>query len=226
MSTKKPMNFVPAKPKEGQEEYYDALQKYPVTFVMGDAGTGKSFLAINQAIKELNNKKSSINKICVIRPYIFSTSEKIGSLPGDLDEKIRPFTEAIRDNLEELIHDKRIVNEILNNHVEVFALSTLRGRSLHNAYIICEETQNISLKDDGILLILTRIGRNSKIVFTGDTSQADIYPSDMAIYEAMNALKGIDKIKFLQLSGIKQNYRNHLIGEVIGAFNNFRKGNI
>ncbi len=153
---------------------------------------------------------------------MFSVSEKIGALPGSLDEKIQPFILSIKDNLEEMIHDKGEVQKILANRIEALTMSTLRGRSLHNAFIIVEETQNISLKDDGILLILTRMGKDSKVVFTGDMAQADIETQHMALPEAISALSELDQVAHIELDGIRYNHRNPLVGHIIRAFEDSR----
>lgn len=218
-------SFIPSRPLQGQEEYYQLLQEKDIVFVTGNAGSGKSFLALNQALKCLWNPKTKIEKIVVIRPYIFTNAENIGALPGTLDEKILPFVMAIRDNLECLLpHNQDIANVI--SKIEFLTLSTLRGRSLHNSYIIVEEAQNVPLNGDSMLTILTRIGKNSKIVIAGDLSQCDIRPEESAFLEAVNALNGLRKFGYIEMNDIKCTHRNPIVGDIIQAFMDYRKLNI
>lgn len=214
-------NFIPALPKIGQEDYYNALQNKDIVFVSGNAGSGKSFLALSHGIKLLLTKK--VEKICIIRPYIFTHTEKLGALPGILDEKVAPFVASIKDNLEELLPSPKEIDTILRTKIEFLTLSTLRGRSLHRRYIIIEEAQNTPLEGDGMLTILTRLGKNSKIVIAGDLSQSDLREGDSAFLEAVNALSPLEDVAYIEMNDINCVYRNKIVGKIIKCFDDFRK---
>ncbi len=214
--------FIPAKPKRGQEEYSDALQSKQIVFVSGHAGSGKSILALNEAVKCIHDDKNPIKKICIIRPYIFTRSENIGALPGTLDEKILPFVEAIKDNLECLLPMKQDIEAVLRS-LEFLTLSTLRGRSLHNRFILVEEAQNVPVEGDGMLTILTRLGQNSRIVIAGDLSQCDLDPRDSSFLEAVNALSSLEEVSYVEMNNTECIYRNPVIGRILQAFTTFRE---
>lgn len=218
---KKP--FIPLRPKPGQEQYCAALNEKDIVFVSGNAGSGKTCMAINEALRLILSDNGKIQKLCVIRPYIFAAFEKIGALPGTLEEKISPFVESIRDTLEEILSSREEIDRILRTKVEFLTLSTLRGRSLHNRFVLVEEAQNVPLEGDGMLTILTRLGKNSKMVIAGDLSQCDIHPRDSGFLEAINALKDLNEVAYVEMNDIKCIYRNKIIGKVLEAFNNFRK---
>lgn len=218
-------NFIPAEALSGQEEYYDLLREKDIVFASGNAGSGKSFLAINEAVRCLLDTRNRIRKIIVIRPYIFTRTENLGALPGSLDEKIMPFVAAIRDNLEVLMSRKVDIDEVMEK-IEYLTLSTIRGRSLHNSYIIVEEAQNVPLEGDGMLTIITRMGKNSRMVIAGDLSQCDIHRNDSSFLEAVNALRNLEKVGYAEMNDIKCTHRNPIIGSVIQAFNDFRNNPI
>lgn len=216
------MTFTPAKPKRGQKDYYQALQEKEITFVSGNAGSGKSFLALSEAVQHVRDNKSPIKKITIIRPYIFTKSENIGALPGSLDEKVMPFVESIRDNFEELFTTKREIDEMMRC-VEFLTLSTLRGRSLHHRFIIVEEAQNVPLRDDGMLTILTRLGKKSRIVVAGDLSQCDIPSRDSGFLEAANALAPLKESQYVEMNDTTCVHRNPAVGKIIEAFQKHRE---
>lgn len=218
--------FFPPRSLPGQEEYSEALNTKEIVFVSGHAGGGKSFLALAHGLKLLLDDKNKIDKICIIRPYIFTNAEDIGALPGTLEEKIGPFVYSVRDNLEILINNRQDVDYILNNKIEFLTLSTLRGRSLHNRFIIVEEAQNVPLEGDGMLTILTRIGQNSRIVIAGDLSQCDIGSRNSAFEEAINVLSDVDEVAYVEMNDIKNIYRNKIIGKIIDAYQRNRQNTI
>ena len=219
---KSEMRFNPAQPAKGQEEYYEALQNKDIVFVSGNAGSGKSFLALNQGLKLLFDNRNKIDRICIIRPYIFTHAEKLGALPGTLDEKVIPFVASIRDNLEQLLPSHKDVNFVLQK-IEFLTLSALRGRSLHNRYIIVEEAQNTPTEGDGMLTILTRIGKNSKMVIAGDLSQSDLPEEDGSFLEAINALSSLKEVAYVEMNDTDCIHRNKIIGSILECFADFRK---
>jgi len=218
--------FIPATPKSGQEEYFKALQNKDIVFVSGNAGSGKSFLALSHGLKLLLDNKTQIEKICIIRPYIFTHAEKLGALPGTLDEKVTPFVASIRDSLEQLLPTQKEVDFILRTKIEFLTLSTLRGRSLHNRYILVEEAQNTPAEGDGMLTILTRLGKNSKIVIAGDLSQSDLHEDNGSFLEAINALQSLDEVAYIEMNDMNCIHRNRIIGKILKCFQDFRRRDI
>ena len=215
------MTFKAAKSKDGQHEYFDALRKKEILFVSGNAGSGKSFLALSEAVRHILDNKSPINQITIIRPYIFTKSENLGALPGTLSEKVLPFVESIKDNLEELLTTQKEVDALLKK-IEFLTLSTLRGRSLHNRFIIVEEAQNVPLRDDGMLTILTRLGKKSRMVIAGDLDQCDIPSVDSGFLEAANALSSLRESDYIEMNDTACVHRNPSVGRIIQAFRDFR----
>jgi phosphate starvation-inducible PhoH-like protein len=214
--------FVPARPKTGQNEYYEALRNKEIVFVSGDAGVGKTYLALNEGLRCLLERDNPIDKICIIRPYIMSkTGERIGALPGTLDEKLAPFIASILDNLEELLPSTQEVLRIFHHHIECLTLSTLRGRSLHRRFIIVEEAQNVPISGDGMLTILTRMGKQSKLVIAGDLAQCDLDYDDSGFLEAVNAISHLEEVAYVEMEGAPT-HRNPLIGKIVAAFKQFR----
>lgn len=216
------IRFVPPVAARGQEEYYKALQDKDIVFVSGNAGSGKSFLALAQGIKLIFDSRNKIEKICIIRPYIFTNAEKMGALPGTLDEKVAPFVASIRDSLEQLLNSPKEIEFILSK-IEFLTLSTLRGRSLHNRYIIVEEAQNTPIEGDGMLTILTRIGKNSRIVIAGDLSQSDLHDNDSSFLEAANALSDLEEVAYVEMNDKTCIQRNKIIGKILEAFQQYRR---
>ena len=160
------------KPKSVNQEYYmkglqDSYTK--ILFVVGPAGTGKTALACNQAIKEL--KSGSVNKIVITRPIVPVEDEELGFLPGTIQKKMDPWTRPIFDIFNEFYSKKDIDTMVYNNVIEISPLAFMRGRTFKNAFIIADEMQNSS--PGQMLMLTTRIGQDSKMVITGDLKQSD-----------------------------------------------------
>lgn len=214
--------FKPITPKKGQEEYAKALSNKDVVLVSGPAGTGKTLLALNAALTEVLDPSSKIKKICIVRPYIFSSNERLGSVPGTVDEKIAPFVLAIKDNLRELITDESQINKFIEKYFEFACVSTLRGRSFNNTFILVEEAQNLNINDDPVLLIMSRLGHHSRLVISGDQNQTDLNPKHSAFTEAINIFQDCPEVASIELKTI---HRNILINKFLMYFAEFRKHN-
>lgn len=177
-----------------QESYIEQLndENSRIVIASGSAGTGKSYLATLAAIKALNN--SYIKKIIITRPMVEVENEKIGFLPGDINAKLDPWVKPIFDIFEEYYSKQEITNMVDNGVIEICPLAFMRGRTLKNSFIILDESQNCTINQ--MLMILTRIGENSRIVVTGDTRQTDRKGSNNGLVDL------IDKIKNTKISGI------------------------
>jgi len=155
---------------EGQLEYVKLMESHPITLVIGPAGTGKTFLAVVSAIKALIEGKYS--KIVLTRPAIEAAGEKLGALPGNEQEKIFPYLRPLYDSMEKIlgkIETERLINMGV---IEIIPLAYMRGMSLENSFIIIDESQNASVEQ--FKMLLTRLGKYSKLVATGDLEQSDI----------------------------------------------------
>jgi len=160
------------KPKSSNQERYVKYlndENTKILFAIGPAGTGKTMLACNQAIKEL--KSGKINKIILTRPIVPVEEEELGFLPGNINKKMDPWTRPIFDIFNEFYQKKDIEGMLNNNIIEISPLAFMRGRTFKNAYIIADEMQNSS--PNQMLMLTTRIGEGSKMVITGDIKQTD-----------------------------------------------------
>lgn len=213
--------FIPARPKKGQEEYFASLEENTITFCTGHAGTGKTFLALNQALKELQKgkKKGGAERVVIVRPYIQSnTGEKLGALPGNLDEKVTPYVEGIKDNLRELMKNEGEICNLVNNKFEFTVLSMMRGRSFNNCFVIVEEAQNVPISGQAMKMILTRIGKNTKMVVQGDLDQMDIDSTKSALPEAINILEDVPGVGIVEMDNIEYIHRSRIVKDVLKAY--------
>ena len=168
---KKSINIVPK--TAGQEAYLKALGTAEQTVVFGPSGTGKTYLAASLAASLYYVKK--INKIVITRPHV-AVGEKLGFLPGDLREKTEPWALPVLDVLDEHLGKGTVDTGIKNGNIEIAPLALMRGRSFSNAFIICDEAQNLTLHE--LKMLLTRVGEDSKLVVNGDVMQSDLKEAD------------------------------------------------
>lgn len=211
--------FKPARPRKGQKEYFESLKQNQITLCTGKAGTGKTYLALNTAIEMLYKQNSGIKRVVIIRPYIpTNIGEKLGALPGNLDEKVGPYVEGVKDNLREMVTEEEEIRHLVNNKFEFAVLSTCRGRSFNNAFIIVEEAQNVPLDGDAMKMLLTRIGKKSRMVIAGDLDQCDIPLKNSALIEAINLLDGIRDIGIIEMEDVEIIQRNPLIKEILKRY--------
>jgi phosphate starvation-inducible PhoH-like protein len=172
---------------QGQLRYVDAMRGNDLTFCTGPAGTGKTYLAVAIAVAML--KRNQIRKIVLARPAV-EAGEKLGFLPGDLQAKVNPYLRPLFDSLEDMMNYDQMRKFIEMDIIEVIPLAFMRGRTLNEAVVICDEAQNTSTTQ--MLMFLTRLGRGSKMIITGDVTQIDLEKGQKCgLVEAMETLQGI-----------------------------------
>ena len=202
------------KPKTlGQKHYIDMIDKNTITFGVGPAGTGKTFLAVSMAVKAL--RAHDITKIILTRPAV-EAGEKLGFLPGDLQTKVDPYLRPLYDALFEMLGAESFSKLQERGSIEVAPLAYMRGRTLDEAFVILDEAQNTS--PDQMKMFLTRLGFNSKMVITGDITQIDLPdPRKSGLIEAVKVLKGIKDIGINYFSE-KDVVRHRLVQDIVKAY--------
>jgi phosphate starvation-inducible PhoH-like protein len=206
------------KPKtKGQKAYIDAVEKNDIVFVIGPAGTGKTYLASALAVDYLRSGK--VSRIILTRPAV-EAGEKLGFLPGDLSEKVDPYLRPLFDSLMDMLPLEKFISYREKNIIEIAPLAYMRGRTLNNAFIILDEAQNTTYEQ--MKMFLTRIGFNSKAIITGDITQIDI-KENSGLVMAEKILKGIEGIGFVYLSEADV-VRHPLVKKIIKAYEVYEKG--
>ena len=197
----------------GQKKYLNALNESDLVFGLGPAGTGKSYLAVAKGVEMM--KKGEIDKIILSRPAV-EAGENLGFLPGDMKEKVDPYLRPIYDALYEMMPYDRVEKKIQNGEIEIAPVAFMRGRTFQNSCIIIDEAQNTTPVQ--MKMILTRIGKGSKMIVNGDLSQTDI-PKGMesGLSKAVKTLFGIDLIKVIELTE-KDVIRHPIVTEIIKAY--------
>lgn len=209
----------PIKPKTlGQKEYVDLIRSKMITFGIGPAGTGKTYLAMAMAITAFKNNE--VSKIILTRPAI-EAGEKLGFLPGDLQSKVDPYLRPLYDALYQIMGADAYLHNAEKGLIEVAPLAYMRGRTLDNAYIILDEAQNTTPAQ--MKMFLTRIGFGSKAVITGDLTQKDL-PSDAksGLEQAVKILGNISEIGFSRLTS-KDVVRHPLVQKIVKAYDDFEQ---
>ena len=202
------------KPKTvGQKKYVDAINKNTVIFGVGPAGTGKTYLAVCMA--SLAYKQKQIEKIILTRPAV-EAGEKLGFLPGDLQNKVDPYLRPLYDALSEMFGFETYQKLMEKGAIEIAPLAYMRGRTLSNSFIILDEAQNTTKEQ--MKMFLTRLGENSKMVITGDVTQIDLPEGKKSgLIHATSILKNIDGIETVTLSH-KDVVRNPLVAQIVKAY--------
>ena len=207
----------PIRPKTaGQRRYVDAIRKNTVTFGLGPAGTGKTFLAVAMAVEALRNKQA--DRIILTRPAV-EAGERLGFLPGDLQSKIDPYLRPLYDALFEMLGAENYNRQLERGAIEIAPLAYMRGRTLDDSYIILDEAQNTTVEQ--MKMFLTRLGHNSRMVVTGDPSQTDLpdgKKSGLAVAERI--LTGIDGIAIHRFSE-RDVVRHRLVQNIIRAYEKY-----
>lgn len=204
----------PVKPKTlGQKRYVDAMEKQMITFGVGPAGTGKTYLAMAEAITAFKNNE--VGRIILTRPAI-EAGEKLGFLPGDLQSKVDPYLRPLYDALYQIMGADAFQKNMEKGLIEVAPLAYMRGRTLDDAYVVLDEAQNTTPSQ--MKMFLTRIGFGSKAVITGDLTQKDLaYGAESGLDIALRVLKSIDEISICELTSLDV-VRHPLVQKIVKAY--------
>jgi phosphate starvation-inducible protein PhoH and related proteins len=206
---------------DSQLNFMNLIEKSVVTFCSGTAGCGKTYLTLASALTQILDKKSSLSKIYLIKSVTTVKGEELGFLPGDLDEKINPYLGSYLDNMNKIIGEDAARELLEKKLVDFIPIAYLRGRTLDNAYIIVDESQNLT--SDTLKTILTRIGNNSKMVVIGDKNQVDLKNKfDSALIKAIEWFEGVEGFGSFTFSN-EDNVRNPIINLIEDTF--LRNGN-
>ena len=209
---------------ENQQMLVKAYNKQDLMFVVGPAGTGKTYTAIALAVKALKNKE--VRRLILSRPAV-EAGEKLGFLPGDMKEKIDPYLRPLYDALEEMIQPARLKEMLEDGTIQIAPLAFMRGRTLSDAVVILDEAQNTTSAQ--IKMFLTRMGFNTKMIVTGDCTQIDLPVAQRSgLEEAMRILKGVKGISLIEMNK-KDIVRNPLVTRIVDAYekdNEMKKVNI
>lgn len=213
------VNGRPLKPKTlGQKKYIDLIKNNTVVFGIGPAGTGKTYLAMAMAITAFKNNE--VNRIILTRPAI-EAGEKLGFLPGDLQQKVDPYLRPLYDALYEIMGAENFMKNMEKGLIEVAPLAYMRGRTLDNAFIVLDEAQNTT--PEQMKMFLTRLGFHSKMVVTGDVTQIDLPGhTKSGLKEVMRILKDVEDIAICPFSN-KDVVRNPLVQRIIAAYDKYEK---
>jgi len=201
----------------GQKQYLDAIRRHDVTFGVGPAGTGKTYLAVAMALAAL--REGTVSRIILTRPAV-EAGEALGFLPGDLYEKIMPYLRPLHDALRDMLPAEEIQKHTERGVIEIAPLAYMRGRTLNHAFIILDEAQNSTTEQ--MFMFLTRLGINSKAVINGDETQVDLPPQKRSgLLEAHRFLKHIEGIAIVELTK-RDVVRHPLVQRIIAAYEEHR----
>ena len=201
-----------------QKKLVEAFAKNDLTFALGPAGSGKTYVAIALAVKALKNKE--VKKIILSRPAV-EAGEKLGFLPGDMKDKIDPYLQPLYDALQDMIPATKLKEYMELNIIQIAPLAFMRGRTLNDAVVILDEAQNTTAQQ--IKMFLTRMGMNTKMIVTGDMTQIDLPASQTSgLVQALRILKGVKGISFVELNK-KDIVRHKLVERIVDAYERFDK---
>jgi len=196
-----------------QRKYVEAIETNDMVFGIGPAGTGKTYLAVAMAVAALMSKQ--VSRIILVRPAV-EAGERLGFLPGSLQEKVDPYLRPLYDALYDLLETERVDKMLEKNVIEVAPLAFMRGRTLNDAFIIMDEAQNTT--GEQMKMFLTRLGNNAKAVITGDLTQIDLpNPKRSGLFEAIQVLDGVEGIHFCHFEDVDV-VRHHLVQRIVRAY--------
>ena len=200
-----------------QKRFYNTITKKDVTFCIGPAGCGKTFLSVHRALKELGDKDSRIDGIVIVKPLVEADGEKIGFLPGDLEEKTAPWMMSFYYNMEQIIGKQRLRMLKEGGIVEVMPLAFMRGITLTNKFVILDEAQNAT--PDQIKMFVTRIGQDSKYIVTGDLEQSDLRNRTSGLEDAIKRFAGVTGVGLAQFKE-KDIVRHPMVKKLLKRYHN------
>jgi phosphate starvation-inducible protein PhoH and related proteins len=204
-----------------QRRYLDAIDQHDIVFGIGPAGTGKTYLAMAQAVAFLVAKK--VTRIILARPAV-EAGEKLGFLPGDLQEKVNPYLRPLYDALYDMLDVERVARYIERGTIEIAPIAFMRGRTLNDSFVILDEAQNTT--SEQMKMFLTRLGFGAKAVITGDVTQIDLpIGRTSGLVEAMKVVSAIDGIAFVHFDD-RDVVRHKLVQQIVKAYEAFSSGNI
>jgi phosphate starvation-inducible PhoH-like protein len=203
-----------------QRKYLDAIEQHDIVFGIGPAGTGKTYLAMAQAVAYLVAKK--VSRIILARPAV-EAGEKLGFLPGDLQEKVNPYLRPLYDALYDMLDAERVARYIERGTIEIAPIAFMRGRTLNDSFVILDEAQNTT--SEQMKMFLTRLGFGAKAVITGDVTQIDLPQGRISgLVEAMKVVSAIDGISFTYFDD-RDVVRHKLVQQIVKAYEAFSNGN-
>jgi len=196
----------------GQKDYVDAIDRHTIVFGIGPAGTGKTYLAMAKAVQALQRKE--VSRIILTRPAV-EAGERLGFLPGTLNDKIDPYLRPLFDALHEMLDPEAVPKLMASGTIEVAPLAYMRGRTLNDSFIILDEAQNTT--PEQMKMFLTRLGFNSKMVITGDVTQIDLPGGQSGLKTATTVLAKVEDIAFSTLTS-EDVVRHSLVGKIVDAY--------
>ncbi len=197
----------------GQKKLTDLVHTKDMTFAIGPAGTGKTYTGVALAVQALKNRE--VRRIILTRPAV-EAGENLGFLPGDMKEKLDPYMQPLYDALKDMIHYEKLQGYIEKGVIEIAPLAFMRGRTLDDAFVILDEAQNTTYAQ--MKMFLTRMGKNSKFIITGDPEQIDLPPKQKSgLKEAIHILKGVKDIGFIFLDD-RDVVRHQLVRDILKAY--------
>jgi phosphate starvation-inducible PhoH-like protein len=204
-----------------QRRYLDAIEQNDIVFGIGPAGTGKTYLAMAQAVAYLVAKK--VSRIILARPAV-EAGEKLGFLPGDLQEKVNPYLRPLYDALYDMLDTERVARYIERGTIEIAPIAFMRGRTLNDSFVILDEAQNTT--SEQMKMFLTRLGFGAKAVITGDITQIDLPPGKVSgLVEAMKVVGSIEGIAFVYFDD-RDVVRHKLVQQIVKAYEAFSNGGV
>lgn len=196
-----------------QQKLVETIATHDLTFALGPAGTGKTYIAIAMAVRMLKNKE--VRRLILSRPAV-EAGEKLGFLPGDMKDKIDPYLQPLYDALNDMIPPARLAKYMEEGTVQIAPLAYMRGRTLDHAFVILDEAQNTTLPQ--IKMFLTRMGRNARFIVTGDVTQIDLpHRGDSGLMQAMRILRGVEGIGMVEFDR-SDIVRHPLVRQIVDAF--------